>query len=134
MRQEQSELLVSQKDYEQLSRLVSASETESAILLEEELERAKVVPPSEIPQDTVTMNSRVTFVDLESGKESEVTLVYPKDANVDERKVSVLVPVGSALIGMRVGQEIDWPMPNDKKLKIKVIRVSYQPEEEGEAE
>lgn len=99
--------------------------------LEEELSRAVVVPSEQIPASVVTMNSKVRFMDEVSGEESEVTLVYPQDANVDEGKVSVLAPVGSALLGLSVDEAIEWPMPTGKKRKFKIISVLYQPEAAG---
>lgn len=126
-------ILITDQDFERLSLLVQHSESKAAALLEEELSRAKIVSPSEIPKDIVTMNSTIRFVDNESGKESEVTLVYPKDADVTQRKVSVLAPVGMALIGLKVGQSIDWKMPNGVR-NLKVVSVLYQPEAGGELE
>jgi regulator of nucleoside diphosphate kinase len=96
--------------------------------LEGELTRAKVVPPDQIPQDIVTMNSRVLFEDEKTGERREVTLVYPKDADIDAGKISVLVPVGSALLGLRVGQSIDWMLPNGEKRRYRVIAVPHQPQ------
>jgi regulator of nucleoside diphosphate kinase len=100
-------------------------------LLEGELVRAKVVPSDQIPGDVVTMNSRVVFEDEQSGERREVTLVYPRDADIDAGKISILVPVGSALLGLRVGQSIDWALPGGQKRRYRVIAVPYQPEAEG---
>lgn len=99
--------------------------------LEEELSRAKIVPPGQIPADTVTMNSRVVFEDEQTGERREVTLVYPKDANIDAGRISILVPVGSALLGLRVGQSIDWTLPSGQKHRYRVVAVPYQPEAAG---
>jgi regulator of nucleoside diphosphate kinase len=100
-------------------------------LLEGELVRAKVMPSDQIPSDVVTMNSRVVFEDEQTGERREVTLVYPRDADIDAGKISILVPVGSALLGLRVGQSIDWILPSGQKHRYRVIAVSYQPEAEG---
>jgi regulator of nucleoside diphosphate kinase len=99
--------------------------------LEEELARARVVPPDQIPKDVVTMNSRVVFENEETGERREITLVYPRDADIDAGKVSILVPVGTALLGMRVGQSIDWTLPGGQKHRYRVIAVPYQPEAAG---
>lgn len=131
MAQEQS-LLITDQDFERLSLLVNHAETAAAALLDEELGRAKVVPQKDIPRDVVTMNSRIHFEDTSSGKKVEITLVYPKDADVTKGKVSVLAPVGTALIGLRLGQSIDWPMPNGVSRKLKVIAIDYQPEAAGD--
>lgn len=77
-----------------------------------------VVANDELPADVVSMNSKVSFKDLDTEKESVVTLVYPQDANIDEGKISIFAPVGSALIGLRVGQVINWPLPHGKEKKI----------------
>ena len=127
----QTELLITDQDYERLALLVQHSETKSSAALEEELARATIVSQKEIPGDVVTMNSRVKFRDLNTGKENEVTLVYPKDADVTKGYVSILAPVGIALIGLRINQTIDWPMPNGQSRKLQVTEISYQPESSG---
>jgi regulator of nucleoside diphosphate kinase len=127
---EHQRILISDQDFERLSLLVQHSESHTAQLLEEELARAHVVPQTQIPKDIVTMNSKIRFLDEATAKESEVTLVYPKDSDVTKGQVSVLAPVGMALIGLKVGQWIEWPMPNGPR-KLKVISIIYQPEAEG---
>lgn len=94
--------------------------------LESELVRAVAVSAEEIPKDVVTMNSRVVFEDETTGERREITLVYPKHADIASGKISVLVPVGTALLGMRVGQSIDWELPNGKKHRYKVVAVPFQ--------
>lgn len=121
-------LILTKEDFEKLTALVAYTETEAAAMLEEELSRAKVVTQEELPNDVVTMNSKVVFQDVDSGNETVITLVYPPDANADEGKISVLAPIGAALIGLRVGQEIKWPLPNGKAKKVKVLKVLSQPE------
>lgn len=114
-------IILTKKDYEQLSQLVARMNTDLAAALEEEINRAELV--EEPPSHVVTMNSVVTYLDLESGKESRVTLVYPQDADLDTQKISVLAPIGAALIGLPVGQEIEWPLPNNKFKRIRVLKV-----------
>lgn len=97
-----------------------------------ELDRAEIVTPTDVPADVVTMNSRVRFSDADTGEEFEATLVYPSDANVNEQRISVLAPVGAALLGLSVGQFIDWPMPSGVMKRLRVISVMYQPEAAGE--
>lgn len=99
--------------------------------LETELLRAEVVPPEKIPADVVTMNSRVVFEDETTGERREVTLVYPWDADIDAGRISILVPVGTALLGLRVGQSIDWQLPSGDKRRYRIIAVPYQPETAG---
>ena len=100
--------------------------------LEEELARAIVVSPQGVPATVVTMNSRIRFRDVRTGQESEVVLVYPQDANIDQGKVSVLAPVGSALIGLSVGDAIEWPMPSGAMRSLEIAEVLFQPEAAGQ--
>lgn len=116
-------LIISKTDYEKLLPLVNSAGPEVAELLEMELGRATVVEPAEVPNNVVSMNSKVNFIDLDADKEMSVTLVYPHESNIEENKVSVLAPIGAALIGLQVGQTIDWPMPNGKNKRVKVVSV-----------
>lgn len=126
-------LMMTESDFQKISALVMSTQTEISEMLEEELGRAAVVPSDQLPKDVVTMNSTVSFTDLDSGKKSVVTLVYPHEANIEENKVSILAPVGAALIGLRVGQIINWPLPQGKERRIKVESVLSQPETDSEA-
>lgn len=95
-----------------------------------ELERAEVVEPREIPRDVATMNSRVKFIEDASGKTFELTLAYPQQAGQAD-SISILAPVGSALLGLRVGQTIQWPMPGGKSAELRLLEVLEQPEAQG---
>jgi regulator of nucleoside diphosphate kinase len=95
-------------------------------LLENELGRAKIVQPEELPQDAVTMNSRVGLMDLASKERMEFTLVLPRDAEIDQGKISVLTPLGTAMLGYRVGDEFDWHVPYGIR-RLKVTNVYFQP-------
>ena len=99
--------------------------------IEAEIDRAVVVDPKDIPDGVVTMNSRVKFVEEDSGREYELELVYPRDAR-GEGKVSVFAPVGSALLGLAIGQSIAWPLPGGRTGRLRIIAVTYQPEAAGE--
>lgn len=116
-------LIISAQDYERLIALIEETNTPAAAMLDDELARAKIAPESELPGDVVAMNSSVTFIDCDSKEELTVSLVYPANANVEEMKISILSPVGSALIGLQVGGEIDWPLPNGKKRGLQVTAV-----------
>lgn len=129
---DQPSLVITQRDYEKLSSLLAGIRSNSTELLEEELNRAKIVPSTDVPKDVVTMNSKVNFIDLDTGKEWIVSLVYPHAANADEDRISILAPIGIALIGLRVGQEISWPLPHGKAKRLKVVSILYQPEAAGE--
>ena len=116
-------IILTEADFQKLSALVATANRDGAELLEEELGRAVVVDEKKLPKDVVSMNSKIIFQDLENGKERSITLVYPHEANIQENKISVLAPVGVALIGLRVGQIIQWPVPNGKEKRFKVISV-----------
>ena len=90
--------------------------------------RATVLPREKIPQDVVTMNSRVISENETTGQRREVTLVYPDSSNIDAGKISVLVPIGTALLGLRTGESIDWDLPDGKKQRYRIVAVPYQPE------
>jgi regulator of nucleoside diphosphate kinase len=100
--------------------------------LEAELGRANVVEPTDVPPTLVTMNSTVKFSVESTKNEFELTLVYPKDVDASGHTISVLAPVGSALLGQSQGDEIEWPKPGGGLLKVKIQEVVYQPERAGE--
>jgi regulator of nucleoside diphosphate kinase len=100
--------------------------------LEAELDSAEVVSSADVSHDVVTMNSRARFVDEHTGTEGEATLVYPFEANVDEGRISVLAPIGAALLGLSIGEAIDWPMPDRSTRRLRVTGILYQPEAAGD--
>lgn len=99
--------------------------------LDQELVKAEVVTPAGIPPDVITMNSRVCLQDMDSGENLVYTLVFPDDADFDNGKISVLAPIGTALIGYRAGDRITWRVPSGLK-KLKVKSILYQPEAAGD--
>lgn len=100
--------------------------------LEEILDLGRVVPSQDIPQDIVTMNSKVVFEDLASREQREAVVVYPQDADPQTGKISVLSPVGIALLGLAAGAETELPLPHGRTSRIRIREVSYQPEAHGE--
>lgn len=130
MTSEQPRIFVTDQDFHRLSALVSQTEGPLVEALEEELSRAHVISQKDIPADVVTMNSRVRFIDEVTGQESEMTLVYPQDAQLSEGRISILAPVGVALLGLSKGQSIDWKLPSGSSRKLKVKDVVFQPEAE----
>ncbi|PRQ05233.1 nucleoside diphosphate kinase regulator [Enhygromyxa salina] len=127
-------IVITHVDNTRLRRMLSAPrarDTDAADALEEELDRANVVEPTALPIDVVSMNSTVRLLECRSGRERELTLVYPRDAG-EEGRVSVLAPMGSALLGLRVGSEIEWPLPNGRTARIRVLDLRHQPEAAGE--
>lgn len=119
-------LIITQDDFQKISALVKTTQREIAEPLEEELDRAMVVANEDLPNDVVAMNTKVIFKDMDTGIESTATLVYPQDVKIEENKISILSPVGSALIGLRVGQPIQWSLPNRKNKKIVVLSVEKE--------
>ena len=123
-------LILTRLDVQRLEhRIDSLPETTPGLAaLQAELDRAEtIVGHEDVPAGVVTMNSRVHCREESSGKDYRLTLVYPKDANADEGKISILAPVGSALLGLQVGQHINWPAPGGKTLKLELLEVEYQP-------
>ncbi|HET9679050.1 MAG TPA: nucleoside diphosphate kinase regulator [Gammaproteobacteria bacterium] len=100
--------------------------------LESELDRADIVEPEAIPATVVTMNSTVRFAVESSSEAFTLTLVYPKDMDDKSNKISVFAPVGSALLGLSQGDQIEWPKPGGGVLKVRIEEILYQPERSGE--
>ncbi len=99
--------------------------------LRQELERAEVVAAAEIPPDVVTMNSQVRVRDLSNGKVTVYTLVFPRDSDFSRNRISILAPIGTALLGLRVGNVVEWKVPAGTR-RLKIESVLYQPEAAGE--
>jgi regulator of nucleoside diphosphate kinase len=99
--------------------------------IQNELKRAKVIDSGKIPETVVTMNSRLRFVDLEDGEKTEVTLVFPVNADMAAGKLSIFSPIGTALLGYAEGDEIEWKVPGGTR-RIKIEKIIYQPEAAGD--
>lgn len=132
-----SQLIINKNDYSRIHHCITTAKQNNSIKKEEaeklvsELKNAKLVEPKEIPGDVVTMNSVVKIHFQNSKQQMEFTLVYPKDANVKERKISIFSAVACALIGYRVGDEIEWQLPSGMT-KIVIDEIIYQPEAAGD--
>lgn len=127
------DIFITETDKERIEEIVSNSERSLTLaMLEDELARAIVVSPDNISPLVVTMNSQVRFKDLSSQGEFEVILSYPSKAGLRGGRVSVLAPVGAALLGLKVGDEIEWPLPSGRKRSLKVTAVPFQPEAAGQ--
>jgi len=119
-------ITISQRDAARLEAMLDAPalrNTPAAVSLLDELTRAEVVPDDQVPANVVRMESVVECEDENGGERHVLTLVYPQDADVSAGKVSVLAPVGSALLGLGVGQSIDWAAPGGRQLRLKVTAV-----------
>jgi len=88
---------------------------------------AEIVEPDSVPPDVVTMRSRVRVLDMVSGHESTYTICYPVEANLDAGKLSVLAPIGTALLGYREGDVVEWPVPGGVRV-LKIEKLEHQPE------
>lgn len=131
----QPPIVISDQDLERLEKLMaslSGTPVPGMDELENELSRADVVPSSEIPPNVVTMNSAVRFREVDANREFQLTLVYPRDQGMDGRTISVLAPVGSALLGLSEGATIEWPKPGGGFLHVRIEEVIYQPERAGD--
>lgn len=131
----QPEIVLSELDVKRIERILSTlspAELEKLMTLEDELERGNVVEPAAVPGNVVTMNSTVKFSVSSSQQTFCLTLVYPKDMTDDGKTISILAPAGSAMLGLLEGDEIEWPTPDGKAMKVKVEEIVYQPERAGE--
>ena len=130
-------LIISHVDRERLAALIESARIDSRVhedylaALEAELQRARVVAAGKVPPDVVTMNSVVRLRDLDSVVTEEYELVYPEDADITRHRISVLAPIGTAILGYRVGDVIEWPVPAGLR-RLKVEAILYQPERAGE--
>jgi regulator of nucleoside diphosphate kinase len=127
-------IIVASEDRSRLLQLVPHTDQLGvAEQLDAELQRANVVPLSEVPEDVVVMNSELEYEVVATGQRRRLHLVYPKDADSNEGRVSVLAPLGCALLGLRVGQEIDWRMPGGLR-RLRVLSVTrHLPGQPGDA-
>ncbi|SJN11520.1 Regulator of nucleoside diphosphate kinase [Halomonas citrativorans] len=126
-------IMINRLDAERLQRLIdNATDKELAVamLLEEELTRGEVIDPQEIPDDVVSMNSQIRFTDLTRGRQMVRTLVYPHALSTVEDGISVMAPIGAGLIGLKVGDIIDWPLPNNSEVRLRIDAILWQPERE----
>jgi regulator of nucleoside diphosphate kinase len=117
-------ITMTRTDAERLSLLANGGSTRfpyAADFLAREIERANIVPPHQNLRGLVRMGSRVTYRDGDSLK--KVTLVYPHEADIERKRISVLVPVGVALIGLSVGQSIEYETPSGEKRTLTVMHV-----------
>jgi regulator of nucleoside diphosphate kinase len=132
----EKKLVITEADFDRLKHLVESPRyrTTHAMLLmalKDELDRGSVVAPDEVPKGIVTMHSRVRIRDLREDEPETYTLVYPHEADIDAGRLSVLAPLGTALLGTRVGDVVEFEAPAGTR-RLKVERVLYQPEAAGD--
>lgn len=131
-----NDLVISSFDKQRLTRLLLSAETssedrEELADLTREIERGSEVTPQEMPPDVVTMNSRVRLTDLDAGSTHAYTIVFPADADYEKGRISILAPLGTALLGFRVGDVVDWRMPRGIR-RLRIDEIIYQPETAGD--
>lgn len=126
-------IILTTEDHQRLEMLLTsnlARLVDDSVRLDElrsEMGRARVVPQHEVPNDVVTMNSTVSLRDLETNDLQTYTLVYPDRADIANHKLSVLAPIGTAILGYRVGDELRWRVPDGWR-RLKIEEVTFQPE------
>jgi len=130
------EIYITENDLEDLYDLLqsgtagSARDQKNVEELEAELDRAHVVDAKKMPADVITLNSRAVLRDLDTNEEMTYTLVFPGQAKLEEGRISVLAPIGTAMLGYRVGDVIEWKVPAGIR-RLKVEKLLYQPEAAG---
>ena len=130
---EQNDIILTARDHAELSSVIAVTGKVSQRvkwelrLLENELKRARIVAAEEVPPDVITINTRAEFLDLETGERMEFTVVLPADANINDGKISVLAPLGTAMLGYRVGDEFVWHVPHGLR-RLKVTKLHFQPQ------
>jgi regulator of nucleoside diphosphate kinase len=130
------EIVITAGDFDRLRGIVDSPRYRSThapllLALREELDRGRVVPADAVPKGVVTMHSRVRVRDLKDQESETYTLVYPDQADMNENKLSVLAPLGMALLGTRVGQIVKFDAPAGER-RLKIEKILYQPEARGD--
>jgi len=130
-------IYVTEPDYRRLTGLIEITRDRNGVdieylnTLEAELGRAEIVDPKRIPANVITMRSKVRLKDLANGETKIYSLVFPAEANFSEGKISVLAPIGTAILGYKSGDSIEWPVPSGVR-RLRVDEILYQPEAAGE--
>ena len=130
---DQRPIVVTRPDLERLRLLIETARTRRRweeihlLALADELESAEVVEPDLVPPDVVTMRSRVRVLDMVSGQAATYTICYPSEANLEAGRLSVLAPIGTALLGYREGDVVKWPVPGGVRV-LKLEKLEHQPE------
>ncbi len=119
-------ITVAEEDYNRLSAVLDklTEFTETTDQLETELSRAELIPLAEMPDDVVTMNSTVRFLNEDTGQENELELVYPHEFEPNGRHVSILAPAGAAMLGLSIGESIEWQVKGRPSLHLKIVGVT----------
>ncbi|MBE7413187.1 MAG: nucleoside diphosphate kinase regulator [Leptospiraceae bacterium] len=129
-------ICITENDMKKLKELVNSPTTDSSLRkyqleLEAELKKAKIVKPEEVSSDTITMHSEILLKDMNTEEETTYRIVYPDQSDTEKGYVSILAPIGTALLGYSVGDIIEWKVPGGLA-KWKVVKINYQPEASGD--
>ncbi|HKP83012.1 MAG TPA: nucleoside diphosphate kinase regulator [Pyrinomonadaceae bacterium] len=128
---------ITELDYDRLTGLIDRTRESNGVdreylnKLETELDRGEIVDPKDIPANVVTMRSQVRLKDLVSRESNTYSLVFPTEADFARGKISVLAPIGTAILGYRQGDTIEWPVPSGLR-RLKIEEILYQPESAGD--
>ena len=128
-------IIINEFDAERIDRLLEQpayANSPVANALNDELDRAQMCAPEDMPHDVVSMNSQVRFRDLTTGEERVRTLVFPAQMTDSSSQLSVMAPVGAALLGLHAGSAIHWELPGGTSTHLEVLELLYQPEAAGE--
>jgi regulator of nucleoside diphosphate kinase len=121
-------ILMSKVDYQRINSFIEKMKPIESDQLELELDRAQLVEASEMPSDVITMNSEIVYLDLDLEQEQKVKLVYTLKSDLEIHQVSILSPLGTALIGLKKGEEYSFLTRNGKKKSIRILDITFQPE------
>ena len=126
-------IIISEQDLHRLETMLEHQTVLTPTMkhLEDELARAEVVEPQNVPTDVVSMNAKVLITIAPATESTEITLVYPHDFKGEKGQVNIIAPIGAAILGLSEGQDIEWPQPDGHMMKVKIEKVLYQPEREG---
>jgi regulator of nucleoside diphosphate kinase len=129
-------IMITEFDMERLRKLIDEAKrldrgNKYVENLEMELSRGQLLAPTDVPPDIVTMNSAVCLKDLDTDEKISVTLVFPRDADITQSKISVLAPIGTAMLGYRIGDIFTWEVPDGVR-RLQVEKIPYQPEASGD--
>ncbi len=131
----EDKILITVNDYQRLTGLIGFSSLDEKMpeivnRLNDKFKTAKMLAQDKVSESVITMNSRVLLKEVSQGREAEVTITYPQDADGREGKISVFSPIGSALLGRQVGDIVSWKVPKGIG-RFEVIKIIYQPEAVG---
>ncbi|OJX00148.1 MAG: hypothetical protein BGO72_07125 [Burkholderiales bacterium 70-64] len=124
--------VLTELDHVRIDRLLSRTRHQADESLNALLDDADIVPQQQVPADVVTMNTQVTVEDLQDGTRRKLTVCYPENADPNTGFVSVLSPIGTALLGRRIGEETEWTTPTGAVQRLRILELLFQPEASGD--